>query len=106
LVNHTAARSRAGERVAMRLYLKLLLLLVVALGIQWSITEQWRRSEWLFAFRCQYARLTRDDQMSDRLLDEARDGCFSGVRKRTSRLDMGPNKHQIQVRALQRGRSR
>ena len=57
----------------MRLYLKLLLLLVVALGIQWSITEQWRRSEWLFAFRCQYARLTRDDQMSDRLLDEARD---------------------------------
>ena len=62
-----------GEGTVMRLYGKLLAIVLAAAGVQWSIQNRQHARDVWFVVRCQIAHMTNDAALEERLVAEAGD---------------------------------
>jgi hypothetical protein len=56
----------------MRLYIKLLAIMLPAVAFQYFVQSDWQHNETWFAIRCEAAYLTGDEALKQRLVEEAR----------------------------------
>ena len=68
-----SARRAGMGKGCMRLYLKFAAVFGLTIAVQWSMKHPQRGQEMWFAARCHFAFVTDDEDMKERLIEEARD---------------------------------